>query len=133
MIIVILGGSDSLSDEVISQLMQSKITRIRHLSIAGLVKCDALGLSRLKTEFDQPSKLTNLVTIVSGITTNNELNYLRSKDAMICHCYGELTDIYDYIECVSSDKYVLPEPLLLTAPDHIYSPSEVLSDCYIKG
>lgn len=133
MIIVVLGGSENLRDDVISQLMQSKLTRIRHLSIAGVVNCKNTRLSRLKVEFDQPSKLTNVITIVSGISTNDELEYLRSKNAMICHCYGQLTDIYDHVACVRGDKYILPEPLQFTAPDHIYSPAEILSECYIKG
>ena len=78
MIIVVLGGSDNLREDVISQLMQSKITLIRHLSVAGLVSCKDTGLARLKAEFEQPPKFTNQVTIISGITTNNELDYLRS-------------------------------------------------------
>ena len=127
MIIVILGGSEAISSDIVSQLMQSEITLIRHLSIAGLVQCQDVGLSRLKSEFDYPQKLTNLVTIVTGITTQKELDYLRSKIALICHCYGELAPIYDHLKCEKTDKYVLPHPLLFTAPDHIYSPDEVLS------
>lgn len=133
MIVAILGGSEPLRSDIISQLMQSKITLIRHFSIEGLIKCKGVGLERLAVEFEQPSTLTNSVTIVSGISNNEELLYLRSKKALICHCYGELTALYDQLECLSTDKFILPEPLLLTAPDHIYSPDEVLSECYIRG
>lgn len=133
MIIVIVGGSETLRSEVISQLMQSDITLIRHLSIEGLVKCQDVGLARLKTEFEQPQKINNLVTIVSGISTEKELRYLREKNAFVCHCYGELTPVYDHVTCIHGEKFVLPEPLQLTAPDHIYTPCEVLSECYIRG
>jgi len=133
MIVVVLGGSEILRDDVISQLMQSKISLIRHFNITGLVNCKDVGLSRLKTEFERPKKVTNLVTIVSGISTNDELVYLRSKDAIICHCYGELTDLYNQVACEKGDKYILPDPLKFTAPEHVYSPDEVLSECYIKG
>ncbi len=133
MIIVIMGGDESLSTEIISQLMQSDIVLIRHLSIKGVASCRTAGLSRLKAEFDQPSKITNVITIVDGVTTAQELDYLRNKSALICHCYGQLSTVYDQVSISSVDKLVLPAPLPLRTPDHIYTPDEVLSECYIKG
>jgi hypothetical protein len=131
MIVVILGGSESLRSDVIRQLMQSDITLIKHLNIEGLVQFKNRTISRLMAEFEQSYKLTNIVTIVSGVTTNDELVYLRGKGAIVCHCYGQLTGIYEHISCTVGDKFILPHPLQFTAPDHIYSPDEVLSECYI--
>jgi hypothetical protein len=134
MIIVVLGGSESLRSDVISQIMATKISLIRHLSLEGLVKREGAGLVRLKAEFDQfKPKLTNFITLVSGISSAKELDYLRGRQAFICHCYGPLSKLYDHLACDKSDAFILPYPLPFYAPGHIYTPDEVLSECYIKG
>ncbi len=133
MIIVVLGASERRRDAVIEQLMKAERIMTRHLNITPLISTVDKGYRRLCHEFNtKPLGLT--ITIVSGITTKEQVDYLRKKKAVICHCYGQVSSpIYKTIKILSGDFHVLPVPLPRHVPDHIHTPLEVISECFFKG
>jgi hypothetical protein len=132
MIIVILGGSEARRIDVVSQLM-SDGGLVRHLSIEGATRTQGAGLFRLKAEFEHALNNRRIITVVSGVLTVDEFNYLRTKNAMVCHVYGVLAKLHDLIKIDENDLFVMPDPLIKGAPAHIYTPSEVLSECRLRG
>lgn len=134
MIVVILGGNEQKRSKVISQFLQGERSLVQHLSVEPLSLFKGSALLRLKAMFDNNNPtLTNTITVVSGITKQNELNYLRKKKALVCHCYGHLSNLYDQLVIERNDLFVMPEPLPKTAPVHVLCPSEVLSESFCRG
>jgi len=128
MIIVILGGTESLRDDVVKELIEPHPSKVQHLN---LTHCHDT-YARLVAEFT-PRKSNKFITVITGIKQPKALDFLREQQATICHCYGQLTQEYSHISIKLGDYHVLPDILADMAPEHVYTPLELLSECFFKG
>jgi hypothetical protein len=133
MIIVIIGGSAAHRSEIVRQLMSAEGGLVCHLSIEGVAGKKDAGLFRLRNEFESARNNYRVITVISGVVTVAELNYLRTKKAFVCHVYGVLAKLHADIKIRARDVFVMPDPPIKNAPPHLYTPSEVLSECRIRG
>ncbi len=128
MIIVILGGTDSLREDVVKELTQPHPSKVQHLNVS---HCHDV-YARLVAEFT-PRKHKKFITVITGIKQPKELAFLRKQQAIICHCYGQLTQEYNQISIKMGEYHVLPNVLVDMAPEHVLTPLELLSECSLKG
>jgi len=129
MIIVILGGSTSLRDDVVKEFFSHKGSSVQHLNIT---HCADQAFARLVAECST-RKHKSFITVVTGVSQLKELAFLRQQGAVICHCYGQLSNEYSHIKIEIGDYHILPDILTHTAPEHVYTPLEILSECYFRG
>ena len=132
-IIVVLGGSTDRRATFIKQLIQGQTGLIQHIDIQSLSGVGGAGVRSLQVYFEKPIH-HEVITVVSGITNVAELDYLREKKALVCHCYGALSSLYDgAVRIEKEDHQVLPEPLYCCVADHVLTPPEILSEVYINA
>lgn len=71
----------------------------------------------------------DIVTLVVGSNTPEEVSALRKMGAFICHQYGALTSCYASLAIQPSDLMVTTA---LCRPEHVLTPIEAWSVCFVK-
>ncbi|EKI0737911.1 hypothetical protein [Vibrio parahaemolyticus] len=71
----------------------------------------------------------DIVTLVIGSNSAEELQALRRLGAFVCHQYGSLTEFYDRLDIKHHDLMVSEAD---NTPAHVLTAIEAWSECYVR-
>ncbi|EGR3853012.1 hypothetical protein DEH12_16755 [Vibrio cholerae] len=127
-VMALLGGTESDGDAAYLALVKELgASRVRRLFLGYLPdpneRCRRL---RLELSGRWPD---DIVTLVIGTNTKQEVNTLRQLGVFVCHQYGALTDFYDQLDIKHHDLMVSEQAV---KPSHVFSIVEAWSECYLR-
>lgn len=129
MIVMALVGGDEKHNEAVYLALVNELGRgqVRRLYLGYLLD-PSERVRRLQMEFSNRLP-QNVVTIVMGCSSEQEITALRHRGAFICHHYGALSSVY------SSHCLIQPADLMISdaknTPDHVLTSVDAWSECYI--
>lgn len=124
MILVIVGSESGAFDAVLSDLSRIGGSRIQQLNLEYLTNPKA-RLARLEIECGG-RQFKGAIKLIHGIKTNDELNLLRQRGAIVAHIYGAMGELYRNINVLQSDLLVAPSHA--RSPAHVFSPEQLISE-----
>lgn len=136
MILAFIGGPHSAQETMAAQLAKDLkgCFRVEHVNNDAnnwtpVEKCDRLRRALSKR------KASDLVIIVTGITLQRELDFLRYRKATICIPHAPLHSLFDDNPITSADVFVCSRPGALDTPQkrkQYITPEEAFSACYSR-
>lgn len=124
MILVIVGSDNGVFDAVLSDLSRIGGSRIQQLNLEYLTNTKA-RLARLELECNG-RLFKGAIKVIHGIKTNDELNLLRQRGAIVAHIYGAMGEIYNRVNVLPTDFFVSPSHA--RSPSHVFSPEQLISE-----
>lgn len=127
-LMAVMGEKESDSDAfhfaMVNELGASRVRRV----YLGFVSDMTERLRRLRLEASGRWD-DEVVTLVVGVNSTEELDLLRQMGAFICHQYGALSGIYHQFD-------IKPVDLMISqannSPDHVLEALEAYSECYTR-
>lgn len=124
MILVIVGSESGAFDAVLADLSRIGGSRIQQMNLEYLTNPKA-RLARLEIECGG-RQFKGTIKLIHGIKTNDELNLLRQRGAIVAHIYGAMGDLYNTVNVLPTDYFVSPSHA--RSPAHVFSPEQLISE-----
>ncbi len=131
-ILVLMGGTSRVQEKVLNELMSVKPSRIERLQVDNDFVDTNQRLKRYQWLFSR-KQFDDRVTIVVGVETKLEVEFLRNLGATFCHVRGPLAPAFHFAAMSFSDLHVVPFQYKQSKPDMVLSPDEVISECFIRA
>ncbi|MGI1970743.1 hypothetical protein [Shewanella sp. S23-S33] len=124
MILAIVGSDSTVVDVVLSDLHRIGGSRVQTLNLEYLTDIKA-RTNRLELEVSSKG-FKGSIKVILGIKTNDELNLLRQRGALVAHVYGAMGDLYRHLNVIKSDFFVSPSHA--RRQSHVFSPEQLISE-----
>lgn len=130
MILVVMGSSEEVAEEVVREFMRRHPTACRRLYVNHFMTVER-RLSFLDRALGSAASGSRCVTLIPQVVTNNELMCLRERGAYVAHVYGILSSRHSDIQILRGD-YMLGNPCRSENPAHVMTIDEVMSDLQFR-
>ncbi|EJV5951094.1 hypothetical protein R7D97_25100 [Vibrio sp. Vb5031] len=127
-VMALLGGTEEDGDaSYLALVNELGASRVRRLFL-GYLPDPAERARRLRLEISGRWP-DDIVTLVVGTNSKEELQVLRSFGAFVCHQYGALSEFYSQHGIKHHDLMVSEGE---SVPDHVLNTVEAWSECYVR-